>query len=684
MKEEKIMKSMKRRILLLVAAIMLMTFILPLAAFAEGETVNGVVDGEYPFKWMYNTSTATMTIEAKGAVDASQASYEDTDPFVKYVKQAKKLVFSEGITKVCGSFMPYNNKLVRIVFPSTLKTIETYAFGECNYLTTVNFPANLTSIGHAAFLNANLKSIKLPAKLKSIGGYALSSTTVKSIKLPKTLSSIGEGAFSGIMALSKITIESGNKYFVMSGGALYNKAKTRLVWVSPLKTGKYTIAAKVTNASGAFSELSKITEIVINAKLKADDMLYDIQNMRYLKKITVNSKNKTCTSADGVLYNKNKTKLLAYPAAKSGDYTMPSTVKTMDEDAIFNARNMKSILLSKSFAYKKGEYSYPLFPNSKNFKTIRVASANKTLAASYGMLYNKAKTKLYVCPEGQSGAVKVRNGAKSIAEGAFADCRYITSVTMPSTVTSVGDGAFEGCIRLEKVKLSANIKKITSGMFYGDKRLTSVTLPTALTSIEMSAFEECTALTKLTIPANVKSIEPTAFWGCKKLSTITVSKNNKYLRFKDGAFYNVSGTVLKFYLENKQKTIKIADGVKTIPEGALVNCTSCEEIVIPASVEKISAGALAYRYGAYGESATLKKVTFEGDCPEFEMMGMNEKDDGTIVYVIYEFALQDGTVEIVYNKGAAGFDKYSFENANLTEVEGETEMPEPTPADDAA
>ena len=110
-----------------------------------------------------------------------------------------------------------------------------------------------------------------------------------------------------------------------------------------------------------------------------------------------------------------------------------------------------------------------------------------------------------------------------IGNYAFSDCSGLTSLILPSNVTSIGYSAFYGCIRLTSLTLPSSVTSIGSSAFYGCSGLTSLTLPSSVTEIGESAFEGCIRLASLTLPSSVTSIGKSAFEGCSGLTSIYVS-----------------------------------------------------------------------------------------------------------------------------------------------------------------
>lgn len=110
-----------------------------------------------------------------------------------------------------------------------------------------------------------------------------------------------------------------------------------------------------------------------------------------------------------------------------------------------------------------------------------------------------------------------------IGNYAFSGCRSLTSLILPSNVTSIGYSAFYGCIRLTSLTLPSSVTSIGSSAFEACYGLFSLTLPSSVTEIGESAFRGCSGLTSLTLPSSVTSIGKSAFEGCSGLTSIYVS-----------------------------------------------------------------------------------------------------------------------------------------------------------------
>ena len=118
------------------------------------------------------------------------------------------------------------------------------------------------------------------------------------------------------------------------------------------------------------------------------------------------------------------------------------------------------------------------------------------------------------------GLIKCASDITSIGEAYINNAR-IVSVTIPNSVTSIGDRAFNNCSNLISVILGNSVESIGKYAFAVSVSLTSITIPNSVTSIKESTFGSCTGLTSLTIGISVKSIESYALSGCSSLTSIS-------------------------------------------------------------------------------------------------------------------------------------------------------------------
>ena len=182
-------------------------------------------------------------------------------------------------------------------------------------------------------------------------------------------------------------------------------------------------------------------------------------------------------------------------------------------------------------------------------------------------------------------SLTIPSGVTSIGWGAFAECSGLTSLTIPSSVTSIGNYAFHGCSGLTSLTLPSGVTSIGWGAFGYCSGLTSLTLPSSVTSIGGDAFYGCSGLTSLTLPSGVTSIGEEAFVGCSGLTSLTLPSG--VTSIGRAAFYGCSGLT----------SLTIPSGVTSIGDQTFYGCSGLTSLTIPSGVTSIGNDAF---YGCSG------------------------------------------------------------------------------------
>ena len=119
-------------------------------------------------------------------------------------------------------------------------------------------------------------------------------------------------------------------------------------------------------------------------------------------------------------------------------------------------------------------------------------------------------------------SINIPSSVTSIGERAFCNCSSLTSVDIPSSVKSIGDVAFGCCSSLTSINIPSSVKSIGEGAFLDCSSLTSINIPSSVTEIGWGAFEDCSSLTSVNIPSSVTSIRMYAFLGCSSLTSVNI------------------------------------------------------------------------------------------------------------------------------------------------------------------
>ena len=290
-------------------------------------------------------------------------------------------------------------------------------------------------IGDLAFGDCKfLTNINIPNSVTTIGDGAFAyCKSLTNINIPNSVTTIGEGVFCGCDSLTSITIPS-SVVTIIGNPFCY--------WHSNLY-----------NESKAF--------------------IYE----------------------DHVLFNKNKTTLIAY-IAKETNYTIPNSVTTIENWAFGGCNSLTSINI----------------PNS-------VTTIGE--GAFWG------------CDSLTS--INIPNSVTKIEGGAFRHCKSLTNINIPNSVTTIGNSAFNGCKSLISINIPNSVTTIGEYVFSDCDSLTSINIPNSVTTIGDSAFSGCYSLTSITIPNSVTTIGKHAFSCCVSLTSMTIP--NSVTTIENGAFF---------------------------------------------------------------------------------------------------------------------------------------------------
>ncbi len=364
------------------------------------------------------------------------------------------------------------NKLKSITFPSTLVSIGQYAFDNCLSLESVSFQNGLEEILDFAFVNCvSLKNVDLPETLTKLRIGSFSNTGISRIYLPASLSNISNDFISG--KIEEIIVDSDNDNYITIDGVLYQKDRGHpsllMIEYPTMKKDEYfAVPEGYTEVCGSFLTNKYLREVYFPASF----YVFDINNTSW-RSIIIDEDNPWYTSVDGVVYSKDMSKLVKYPANKENAYyEIPDSVSCIGHNAFFGQKYLKELTVRKHITdLEAGAFQQFLSLETAVFES----GSSITTNCFFGGCVNLKSVTL---PE----------SLVHVVDNSFYNT-LIESITLPQSVLEIGREAFANATSLKEVIVPDGLKTIGYRAFSGCSRLKYLKLPESVTTIHAGAFE---------------------------------------------------------------------------------------------------------------------------------------------------------------------------------------------------
>ncbi len=267
--------------------------------------------------------------------------------------------------------------------------------------------------------------------------------------------------------------------------------------------------------------------------------------------------------------------------------TMPNTIKSIGYEAFRECFALNSITMSDQLT----DIGSLAFHDCTSLQSITLP--NTLTSLGWGTFCRADLT-----------SVTIPSSLTTIESRMFEDCKNLTSVTIPNSITSISSEAFLRCESLTTITLPNSIISLGSSSFSGCKSLTSINLPNSLVDIGGNAFRNCESLTSVVIPNSITSISSEIFYGCSNLKSITLPNGLKKIgtyAFAHTAIESIEmpHTVIStenyiFYNCKNLKSVTLSNSLTRIERDICWNCISLESITIPDGVKSIGGNAFNY------------------------------------------------------------------------------------------
>lgn len=407
---------------------------------------------------------------------------------------------------------------------------------------------------------------------------------ITSLSISEGITSIGQSAFEGCSSLTYVKIPD-SVTSIESSAFFQNSLLTTVVFGANVKTVEYH----------AFGWNPSLTTVEFNDKLESIGPMA-FSSCKKLKNVTLPDSLKT---------------IVDYAFGECGftDFTVPKGVVSIGRD---------------------------VFQHCYSLEKIRVAEGNSHFQVIDSTLYEMkeghpfcAVVLPYKARLSDENNLNIPEATESIADGAFSFHSEITKLTLPSTLKTIGGGAFSHI------------------------SITELTLPDAVERLEQNAFSGNTKLNSLTIGKGLQNMEyNSAFASATSLSSITVSDANPNFTAVEDVLYSKDHTVLYLYASAREGTVYHAlKSLEKIKSGAIWSAANLEELYLPETVS----------YVDLRENSKLKSIYFYGNAPETASIYENAAN-----LILYKTADSTGWDAAKWSQ----FVVADWDKANITEDAG--------------
>jgi len=563
----------------------------------------------------------------------------------------QSVVIGRNVKQIDANAFSNCPSLVSVTLPEGIESIGATAFSGCKLLAEINLPNSITNMGQSVFMNcSSLTSVTFPEGMDNIPVSCFSGCTSLSYAyIPDSVKTINRYAFQNCSALTDLRLPSHLGMTKVDSTAFNGCATPYLVYEKDI-TGKnlaiktaYGSAATIeipsqidglpviAIADSAFASNSSVTKIVIDegittigkkafmgaSKLEEVSLPSTVtsisesafENCKALTSAPLHNRIieigakafKNCSAlSDVTIYGSiaRINKEAFYGCSSITDIKLPNSVTFLDEFAFCKCENLETLTLSESLkTIKKGTFAQCLSLKAVEFpESVTIIEDGKT-----------------------TSSVKADSTAKTLnGDGAFSDCRSLTSVTFHKSFKEIGGVAFSDCLNIRSISLPEGLEYIGDLAFSGNLMLDNVVIPNSITVLNKGVFSHCASLKSVTVPKSVVTIgngtgiattskrNDGTFGACVSLKEIelpgVVSIGN-YAFSECSALTNVKTTDktivnigdYAFRDCTLMENITLYNSIETIGKGAFKGCTSLAKIVFPTNEKfiKINQDTLA-------------------------------------------------------------------------------------------
>ena len=547
---------------------------------------------------------------AKNCANFSSAS---DAPFYDIRSQLTSFTFGDSVQHIPTYLCSEMNNLTSITIPNSVTSIGSYAFYYCSGLTSITIPNSVTTIGQAAFFGTNITSIAWNAKkcdnlplMEATGSnrfnyiFGIYSKQIKYFVFGDSVEHIPSNLCYDMCNLTTVTIP--NSVTTIGKGA-FDKCSSLTSIVIP---------ENVTHIGGtAFYGCDNLTSVIWNAKKCADfSYSYDPGGSRiYGPFFKYNGSISSFILGDSVEHIPS---YLCYEMSSLSSITIPNSVTSIGSSAFFGCSSLTSVVWNAENCADFSSYSVAPFYDIRsqitsftfgdsvlhipsylcyrmsNLTSITVPNSVTSIGDNAFRYCSSLTSPVYnahvfaFLPTTYSGAYTINDGITSIAGGAFAESSSLTSITIPCSVMKIGEGAFDKCSSINTIVIKANNLEELC-----KNNVNNQLVPADIHLIPRKYIVNNEDITDIVVPKSIESINSYALYGCSSLNSISIP--NTVTNIGESAFYDCS----------RLRTISLGSGISSIGRNAFGNCSRLYEVTCYAQDPPIADLTSFANYDAY-------------------------------------------------------------------------------------
>lgn len=619
-------------------------------AFSNGRKFKNILTEEVTQK---GACGANLTYEIKGNVLTITGTGEMYDyPQFSGNSEITEVVIEKGATTIGKSAFSSFDKLEKITIPDGIVRISDNAFYSCSALKNISIPESVVRIGDSAFEGChsieeivlpsglkeissemfrycyNLKSVNIPDGIKKIGNSAFyECSCLVSIAIPDTVLRIESSAFSGCSSIKEITIPEA---VISIGSSAFNNCSSLKSIMVP--------AAVEEIGNGAFAYCSELTEI------------------------NVDTKNNFYASADGILYNKDKSAIIVYPSGKKDiEFTVPESVTTISSssfsgignitditfgknvsliqnNSVLNCKNLVNVTIEnpdciigdvdKNDDYYSGQAIYSKMITGYSGSTAEEYSFNRNIIfrnieTGEEVLRGKCgETAEYTIKDDVLTITGSGNITKQFSPNNETDMfTCVKKVVIGDAISGINNAAFAYLPNLEDFEVSEGNTAfcVNDGILYSTDMKTLLSYPqnkigTELIipdSVERVNTIYSSHLEKITVGANTdfkihNSDDESFYYSCQiygpKINEFAVSEDNAEYKAVCGILMDKDLTTIIRVPSDLAGEVDIPDTVTYLPERCFAGCEKLTAVTLPSEIKYIP-------WNAFSDCTNLRSIT---------------------------------------------------------------------------